>query len=297
MSFLIWVVGQQVAPVFCNPRYAELPLPNKFLGGKKVKINSKDTQRMYTTTDYSEIVFYQFPKALLHNKRYKNISPGAKIMYMVLRDRQDLSIKNGWVDDDGHIFFYFDVRNLSEVLSCSTASVNKYKKELRKHKLLYETRQGQGKPNKMYILKPETLDMTMNSNYCYTRVAETDTLEYQKLLQSDTELNDTELNDTEDLPHLHAETVAADEKPILSIDDIIFLDEFRLYFGYEHRRINHIPQAPECYVEMYIDEKKEAIQDFFIQYATNDPSVDRQICSIDYFYAVLPRYIANGGEW
>ena len=61
--------------------------------------------RMYTVNDQTNMRFLQLPKSLFENNYYKEMSLGAKTMYAVLRDRQDLSIANNWVDDKGFIFF------------------------------------------------------------------------------------------------------------------------------------------------------------------------------------------------
>lgn len=155
--------------------------------------------RMYDRTSYDEIRFYQAPKALMENPKYKSVSMAAKLMYAIMRDRQDLSIKNNWLDKEGHVYFYFDCRALAELCNVSTSTINRYKKELIKAELLIDIRQGQGNPNKMYILKPESIDNTMNSHINYSSVAENVILDYSKTLQSETLYSDTELNDTESL--------------------------------------------------------------------------------------------------
>lgn len=154
-------------------------------------------ERMYSKSSYNEIRFYQVPKLLIENPKYKDVSMAAKLMYSIMRDRQDLSIKNNWLDEDGNIYFYFDCRNLSELCNVSTSTINRYKKDLVKAELLVDIRQGQGNPNKMYILKPESIDNAMISHNDYTRVAETTTLEYSKSLQNETLYSDTKENDTE----------------------------------------------------------------------------------------------------
>lgn len=171
-----------------------------------VKINDSLKKRMYSKDDIDELRFYQIPKALIENPKYKSVSMAAKLMYAIMRDRQYLSQKNNWTDDEGHIFFYFDCRSLAKLCNVSTSTINRYKKELITAQLLIDVRQGQGKPNRMYILRPESVDNAMNSHNSYTRVAESATLDYLKRLTNDTNINDTELNDTEIFKGLKGDT-------------------------------------------------------------------------------------------
>lgn len=191
-----------------------------------MKINDSLKNRMYSKDDIDELRFYQIPKALIENPKYKNVSMAAKLMYAIMRDRQYLSQKNNWADEEGHIFFYFDCRSLAKLCNVSTSTINRYKKELITAQLLIDVRQGQGKPNRMYILRPESIDNTMNSHNDYTRVAESATLDYLKRLTNDTEYNETEFNDT-DIIHLPEE------------DDFvsIYKEIFKAYKGTEHMRV------------------------------------------------------------
>ena len=60
--------------------------------------NSTPSNRFYTLKEEVTLRFYQTPKALFKNPRYKGLSLGPKLMYSILRDRLDMSIKNNWKD-------------------------------------------------------------------------------------------------------------------------------------------------------------------------------------------------------
>ena len=66
--------------------------------------NSIQSNRFYTASEEVTLRFYQVPKALFKNPVYKGLGLGPKLMYSVLRDRLDLSIKNNWKDEKGYIF-------------------------------------------------------------------------------------------------------------------------------------------------------------------------------------------------
>ena len=114
--------------------------------------------RYYKANEEVTLRFYQMPKVLFNNPIYKGLSLGAKATYSILRDRQDLSIKNNWVDEEGNIYLVFSIENLSELLEIDRKTVMKYKKELVDYGLIIDKRLGQGKANRIYVLKPELVD-------------------------------------------------------------------------------------------------------------------------------------------
>lgn len=157
-------------------------------------------EKFYNRDSISDFNFYKMPKSLWGNSTYKGLSIGAKSMYMIVRDRQDLSIKNNWFDDSGNVYFVFDCDNLALLMEVSTSTVNRYKKELIDYELLYQRRMGQGRPNMLYILRPESVGITLNSDNDISRKAKSATLEKRKSLCSKTELSETE---RARLIHLH----------------------------------------------------------------------------------------------
>jgi len=121
----------------------------------KKEYNSIPSDRFYTASEEVTLRFYQVPKALYKNPVYKDLDLGPKLMYSVLRDRLDLSIKNNWQDKKGYIYLIYSVEELSNILEAGIRSIIRYKKSLVEYGLIYEKRLGQGKPNWIYVLKPE----------------------------------------------------------------------------------------------------------------------------------------------
>jgi len=66
--------------------------------------NSTPSDRFYTEKEEVTLRFYQTPKALFRNPKYKGLSLGPKLMYSIIRDRLDMSIKNNWKDEKGYIY-------------------------------------------------------------------------------------------------------------------------------------------------------------------------------------------------
>lgn len=48
--------------------------------------------------------FYRVPKALIKVDLFEKMSGDAKLLYAVLRDRMNLSLKNGWQDENGNAY-------------------------------------------------------------------------------------------------------------------------------------------------------------------------------------------------
>ena len=48
--------------------------------------------------------FYRVPKALIKVDLFEKMSGDAKLLYAVLLDRMNLSLKNGWQDENGNAY-------------------------------------------------------------------------------------------------------------------------------------------------------------------------------------------------
>lgn len=109
--------------------------------------------RRYSLTDYSNNRFYQLERVLFEGN-YKVLSNNDRIVYTILKDRFELSIKNGWVDEEDNIYFYFRQDSLAIQCCISRRTVQACIDDLVKAELLESVRQGMNKPNRLYLLKP-----------------------------------------------------------------------------------------------------------------------------------------------
>ncbi|MGO6030675.1 conserved phage C-terminal domain-containing protein [Streptococcus pyogenes] len=98
------------------------------------------------------LAFFKFPKPFIYDEKYKVLSNNAKMLYMLLFDRLELSLKNGWHDKEGNVFQYYTNDQLMIDLNCnSNKTIIKIKKELKNAGLMTEVRQGMNLPNRIYL--------------------------------------------------------------------------------------------------------------------------------------------------
>lgn len=107
--------------------------------------------------------FFKFPKPFIYEEKYKTLSNNAKMLYMLLFDRLELSLKNGWHDKEGNVFQYYTNEQLMIDLNCnSNNTIIKIKKELKDAGLMTEVRQGMNLPNRIYL---EALNGSVESTF------------------------------------------------------------------------------------------------------------------------------------
>src|SRR4030042_3573108 len=155
--------------------------------------NSTPSNRFYTLKEEVTLRFYQTPKTLFKNPRYKELSLGPKLMYSILRDRLDISIKNNWKDEKGYIYLIFSVEELASLLEMDRTAVMRYKKKLVEYNLIIDKRLGQGNPNRIYVLKPELPNIQKSQN-AISGSPKKGPLEVSKCNSNDTYFNETNLD-------------------------------------------------------------------------------------------------------
>ena len=115
------------------------------------------------TLDIASMQFYKFDKWILAEESLKKLSLTAKVLYMLIKDREEISIKNAdkFTDEEGYLFQYFDQVKVGELMGISKNAVIKAFKDLQEYKLIEVVRQGQGKPNRIYVLDYKVSEDTL----------------------------------------------------------------------------------------------------------------------------------------
>ena len=148
--------------------------------------------------------FFRVPKQLFESPYYNKMSAESKLLYAILKDRFELSIKNNWVDKDGCIYMIYTVEDIREMLGCGRDKVFKLKKELKNFDLLEEVRQGLNKPNLIYIgaLNPEYFSnplLNTDVEISDFRKSEFQTSRSREIMiqgVGKSDINDTDISDT-----------------------------------------------------------------------------------------------------
>ena len=109
------------------------------------------TANQYQTSER----YYKLPKILFESERYKDMKLEVKVAYAVLKDRLELSLSKGWIDEDGAIYLIYSNSNLMALLGCSKSKLLSIKKTLREYGLIDEVQQSSSErgrmANKIYL--------------------------------------------------------------------------------------------------------------------------------------------------
>ena len=148
--------------------------------------------------------FYRVPKVLFIEPEFKALSTDARLLYGLLLDRMQLSVRNNWMDEDGRVYIFFTVESIMEALACGNKKAGQLLGELDDRKgigLISRVRQGMGRPDRIYVHKCITEDMSkrhvMKCQNNTSRDVETTCHDMSKGHPNKTDINKTEINKTD----------------------------------------------------------------------------------------------------
>ena len=119
----------------------------------------------YKSNETLENRYYQIPQELFENSLYKDkLNSDSKILYAFIIDRLTLSQKNNWIDSENNIYLIFTRQEVQDKLGLSEKTVIKAFKQLAETKLIFEKRQGLGKPNLIYVGKIQHEEIAEQKN-------------------------------------------------------------------------------------------------------------------------------------
>lgn len=105
----------------------------------------------YYGSQADQFNFIRIPKALITDEIFDTLSVNAKMLYGVLLDRMNLSMKNGWIDGDNRVYIHYQISDIMEDLKMARATAVKYMNELEEFGLVEKKRQGLGRANIIYV--------------------------------------------------------------------------------------------------------------------------------------------------
>lgn len=105
----------------------------------------------FSASESRQFAFFRIPKEMMLNPRFQDMSTDAKLLYGLMLDRMELSERNQWLDSQGHVYIYFTIEEIMQLMNCAHQKVGKMIKELESHDLIERKRQGLGNPARIYV--------------------------------------------------------------------------------------------------------------------------------------------------
>ena len=146
--------------------------------------------------------FYRVPKVLFTKEQFKQLSAEAKILYGIMLDKLDLSVKNKWGDEKGRVYIIYTIEQIMEDMNCADQKATKLLDELEKKcGLIERKRQGLGKPNLIFVknfitgVESSMMAQIQNRENHDSGAVNITTADYPKSRGINTNHNNTENND------------------------------------------------------------------------------------------------------
>ena len=215
----------------------------------------------YGPDDAEQYSFYRIPKRLITGDEFQNTSTEAKLLYGLMLDRLQLSIRNQWLDSLNRVYIIYTVEDIMADLHCGNQKACKLLSELEnKTGLIKRKRQGLGKPSLIYVLKFST-SCPQNDSESHFKTCEnhtsgdvkTTSLEMWKSHGNNTDFNKPEYNKTNPIYPGQASakiTVSVDGMGRDEMDERrsyeryfrehLYIDDLKQSYPYDHGRIDEI---------------------------------------------------------
>lgn len=146
--------------------------------------------------------FYRVPKVLFTKEQFRQLSAEAKILYGIMLDKLDLSVKNKWGDDNGRVYIIYTIEQIMADMNCADQKATKLLDELEKKcGLIERRRQGLGKPNLIFVknfitgVEGSVATQIQNREKHGSGAVNITTADYPKSRGINTNHNNTENND------------------------------------------------------------------------------------------------------
>ena len=215
----------------------------------------------YGPDDAEQYSFYRIPKRLITGDEFQETSTEAKLLYGLMLDRLQLSIRNQWLDSLNRVYIIYTVEDIMADLHCGNQKACKLLSELEnKTGLIKRKRQGLGKPSLIYVLKFSTScpqkDSESHFKTCENHTSgdvKTTSLDMWKSHGNNTDFNKPEYNKTNPIYPGQASakiTVSVDGMGRDEMDERrsyeryfrehLYIDDLKQSYPYDHGRIDEI---------------------------------------------------------
>lgn len=126
----------------------------------------------YYGKEAEQFSFFRISKLLFTDPIFASLSSDAKVLYGILLDRMNLSMKNNWIDEENKVYIIFTIEEIAEIMCCATQKATKILQELDDKKgigLVEKKRLGLGKPNILYVKNFIIQEVKDKKEKTYTR--------------------------------------------------------------------------------------------------------------------------------
>lgn len=148
-----------------------------------------------------QFAFYRIPKVLFTNDRFRVLSAEAKTLYGILLDRVSLSVKNGWIDQQGRVYIICTIEEIMADMNCGNKKAIQLLSDLEeKVGLIERKRQGLGKPNLIYVKNFISVENEVERHFlnCQNHTSENGEITLPEVAEghgTNTDPNNTEYSD------------------------------------------------------------------------------------------------------
>ncbi|HEU5553378.1 replication initiator protein A [Streptococcus pneumoniae] len=158
------------------------------------------TANQYQTSER----YYKLPKILFEDEKYMDMKLEVKVAYSILKDRLELSLSRGWIDEEGAVYLVFSNSKLMKLLGCSKSKLLSIKKILKEYDLIDEVQQSSSEKgrlaNKIYLGELSSTPVASSNRPSVKKrlgQVENETAPVSYSAPSETEVSETEVSETE----------------------------------------------------------------------------------------------------
>ena len=189
----------------------------------------------YTVDKVLSNAFYQMPKFLFEGD-CKKLSNDARVLYMLLKDRHELSVKNEWYNDKKEVYLIMKREEMESMLNLAPLTIRKVLKELKDLALVEEERQGLNKPNLIYLMEYQNLTIQTKKEL-HSETSNSNSQERKKVMPNNTNLkNHTNRSNTESINQKDS----IDSHIKVTVKDKIQLDHLQRKYPDKQRELQEL---------------------------------------------------------
>lgn len=105
----------------------------------------------YYGSEADQFNFIRIPKAMITDPMFASLLLASKLLYGILLDRMNLSMKNRWFDSENRVYIIYQIAEIQEDMGLTEKMAIKYLKELESFGLVEKKRRGLGLPSLLYV--------------------------------------------------------------------------------------------------------------------------------------------------